>query len=60
MTKEYFCCPECGSPCIHSGRFDHGAHYREVDCADCGFIWIEQFELVGNYTLKGEELGDPE
>jgi hypothetical protein len=60
MTKEYFYCPKCKSPCITSGKFHHEAHYRKVDCEDCGFIWIEQFEIVGNYTLEGEELGDPE
>ena len=60
MAKEYFYCPKCKSERITSQRFHHEGKFREVHCVDCEFVWIEQFEIVGNYTLKREELEDPE
>ena len=57
MSKEFVRCPKpkCKSPNI-GGDFqsEYGGAWRLVTCEDCGFSWVEHFELISNWDENDE------
>lgn len=42
-------CPCCDSSDIEGGavEIDDGGAFQEVDCAACGFAWVDNYKLIG-------------
>lgn len=49
-VHEFYQCPKCKSGNITGGRLAYGidAVYRWVMCSECGYDWIETYELISN------------
>ena len=42
-------CPCCDSSDVEGGavEIDDGGAFQEVDCAGCGFCWVDNYKLIG-------------
>ena len=40
-------CLDCGSSNISGGQMDFDSETREVECNDCGSVWLDIYKLVG-------------
>lgn len=60
MSKEFLGCPKCHNVNNLNSEIsrDYGVVWFEVNCYECGFEWVENYEHISNTDHDSNELDE--